>query len=212
VNLGKLSIFSRLGSAHRLALGIATAAIFAIAMGVSSPAHAQYGRRYYGGPPGYYPTAYRSGVVAGLGVGVGALNADACGSDCGGGLSLEGHLGGMIDPRMALMFDAWAIFHSNPEFNSTTTSGIYTGALQFWLAPIVWLKGGLGVGNTHIDEPGVRLGSATAFAMMGAAGVELVHTGFFALDLQGRVGHTFFSNADGGPVTDVAFMVGVNWY
>jgi hypothetical protein len=47
---------------------------------------------------------------------------------------------------------------------------------------------------------------------MGGAGVELVQRGPFALDLQGRVGHTFFSNADGGAVTQYAFMIGFNWY
>jgi hypothetical protein len=47
---------------------------------------------------------------------------------------------------------------------------------------------------------------------MGAGGVELVHSQFFAMDVQGRLGHTFFSNSEGGPVTDFAFMVGFNWY
>jgi hypothetical protein len=211
VNFGKLWMSGGLRSFPRLMLGITSAVVFAAVLGASSAAQAQYGRRYYNGP-GYYPTAYRSGLVAGVGVGVGALDATDCGGDCGGGLSLEGHIGGMLDPRVALLFDAWAIFHSNPDVSSTTTSGIYTGALQFWLTPIVWLKGGAGVGNTHISVPEGTLGSATAFALMGAGGVELVHSGYFGLDMQGRVGHTFFSNAEGGPVTDFAFMVGFNWY
>jgi hypothetical protein len=212
VKLAKLSHFRSVASGHRLALGVVTAAIFAVAMTSSSPAHAQYGRRYYA-QPGYYPgPGYRYGLVAGVGVGVGALNADQCAGDCGGGLSLEGHIGGMVNPRVAAMFDAWAIVHPNPDNDSTTTSGIYTGALQFWLAPIVWLKGGVGLGNTHVSDRLGTLGSATAFALMGAGGVELVHSQFFAMDVQGRLGHTFFSNAEGGPVTDFAFMVGFNWY
>jgi hypothetical protein len=208
----KLGTPDNFGIIHRAALGIATAAIFVVALGASSTAQAQYyGRpRYYSQP--YYPASYRTGLVVGVGVGVGALTADNCGGDCGGGLSLEGHIGGMIDPRLAIEFDAWAIFHRNPDVSSTTTSGIYTGALQMWLTPIVWIKGGIGVGNTRVSDRLGPLGEATNFAIMGAAGVELVHSGFFALDLQGRLGHTFFSNAEGGPVTDYAFMVGFNWY
>ena len=93
-----------------------------------------------------------------------------------------------------------------------TTSTLYTGALQFWLTPIVWLKGGLGLGNTTFGNNIDGFTGATAFAIMGGAGVELVQRGPFALDLQGRVGHTFFSNADGGPITQYAFMIGFNWY
>lgn len=207
----KLSKLRILGSRHRMALAIASAGVFALALGSSSTAHAQYGRPRYYAAPGYNP-GYRSGLVAGIGIGVGALSADQCGGDCGGGLSLEGHIGGMLDPRTALMFDAWAVFHRNPDFASTTTSGIYTGALQFWLTPILWIKGGAGIGNTQISDAIGSLGSASAFALMGGVGVELVHSGIFALDLQGRLGHTFFSDADGGAVNNYAFMVGFNWY
>jgi hypothetical protein len=212
VKLAKLNILRSLASTHRLALGVFTTAVFVAVMTTSSAAHAQYGRRYYS-QPGYYPgPSYRYGLVAGVGVGVGTLNADQCAGDCGGGLSLEGHIGGMVDPRVAAMFDAWAIVHPNPDNDSTTTSGVYTGALQFWLTPIFWLKGGAGIGNTHVSDRLGNLSSATAFALMGAGGVELVHSQFFALDVQGRLGHTFFTNAEGGPVTDFAFMVGFNWY
>ena len=210
----KLSKLGILGSRHRVALAMVSAAVFAFALGSSSTAHAQYyGRPRYYAAPGYYPGGgYRSGLVAGVGIGVGGISADQCGGDCGSGLSLEGHIGGMVDPRLALMFDAWAVFHRNTDFDTTTTSGVYTGALQFWLSPIVWLKGGVGLGRTERSDFFGPLGSASGFAIMGAGGVELVHTGFFALDLQGRIGHTFISNADGGAVTDYAFMVGFNWY
>ncbi|HET6150020.1 MAG TPA: hypothetical protein VFH68_20940 [Polyangia bacterium] len=208
----KISKLGSSGSRRRLALALASAAIFAVGVGSSSTAHAQYGRPRYYAQPGYYPPAYRSGLVAGVGIGFGGISADQCGGDCGGGLSLEGHIGGMLNPNLALEFDAWAVFHRNNDFDTTTTSGIYTGALQVWLTPILWLKGGAGLGNTERSDFFGSLGSASGFAIMGAAGVELVHSGFFALDLQGRIGHSFFSNADGGAVTNYAFMVGFNWY
>jgi len=206
----------KLARTYLIAFGIAVAVI----LGSTSSASAQYyGRpRYYAQPgyqPGYYPAPgyYRNGLVIGVGIGIGGLTADSCGDLCGSGLSLEGHIGGMINPRTALMFDAWTVIHPIPNSDGDTTNTIYAGAAQFWLSPIVWLKGGLGLGNTQISSNSVgTISDATAFALMGAVGVEDVHTGPFALDLQGRIGHTFYSQADGGPITDYAFMVGFNWY
>jgi hypothetical protein len=205
----------KLARTYWIVLGIAVAVI----LGSTSTASAQYyGRpRYYQQPPGYYPPppgyGYRNGLVLGVGIGVGGLTADSCGDLCGAGLALEGHIGGMINPRAALMFDAWTVIHPIPNTDGDTTNTIYAGAAQFWLSPIVWLKGGIGLGNTRISSNSVgTITDATALALMGAAGVEVVHSGPFALDLQGRIGHTFYSNADGGPITDYAFMVGFNWY
>jgi hypothetical protein len=187
----------------------------AVLLGASSKASAQYyGRpRYYAAPAYYPPAGYRSGLVLGGGIGVGGLTADACGDTCGGGLSLEGHIGGMINPRLALMFDAWTVIHPVNSFNGTTTDTIYAGALQFWASPIVWFKGGIGLGNTTVSNPVENsIRGATATALMGAIGVELLQNGPFALDLQGRIGHTFFDNADGGAMTDYALMIGFNFY
>jgi hypothetical protein len=204
----------KLGHTHRIAIGIAAAAVFVVTLGSASTAHAQYRQRYYA-QPGYYPSSgySRGGLVVGFGLGFGALSADSCGDLCGSALSLEGHIGGMVDPRMALMFDAWTTIHPIPNSDGDTTNTLYTGALQLWLSPIVWLKGGIGLGNTRISSNSVgTITDATAFALMGAGGVELVHAGWFALDLQARLGHTFYSQADGGPITNFAFMVGFNWY
>jgi hypothetical protein len=119
----------------------------------------------------------------------------------------------MINPRLALMFDAWTVIHPVNSFNGTTTDTIYAGALQAWASPIVWFKGGIGLGNTTVSNPVENsIRGATATALMGAIGVELLQNGPFALDLQGRVGHTFFSSADGGAMTDYALMIGFNWY
>jgi hypothetical protein len=192
-----------------IVLGLAAAVL----LGSSSKASAQYyGRpRYYAPAPAYYPpSAYRSGLVLGGSIGFGGLTAEAC-DICGSGLSLEGHIGGMLNPQAALMLDVWTVIHPVDNI-SDTTSTLYTGALQFWLTPILWLKGGLGLGNTTFGNNIDGFTGATAFAIMGGAGVELVQRGPFALDLQGRVGHTFFSNADGGAVTQYAFMIGFNWY
>ena len=187
----------------------------AVLIGSSSQASAQYyGRpRYYAQPAYYPPSTYRNGLVLGAAIGVGGLTADQCGDLCGSGLSLEGHIGGMVNPRMAIVFDAWTVIHPTNSFNGSTTDTIYSGALQFWAAPMVWFKGGIGLGNTTVSNNDLNtIQGATALALMGAVGVEILQNGPFALDLQGRVGHTFFSDSDGGPITNYAFMVGFNWY
>ena len=194
-----------------IVLGLAAAVL----LGSSSQASAQYyGRpRYYAAPAYYPPGGYRNGLVLGGGIGFGGLTADRCGDLCGGGLSLEGHIGGMLNPRIALMFDAWTVIHPQSNFNGNTTDTIYSGALQLWASPIVWFKGGFGLGNTTVSNNNtLTIRGATAAALMGAIGIELLQNGPFALDLQGRVGHTFFSVDDGGAMTDYALMIGFNFY
>lgn len=192
------------GKRLALALGIGLLTTFASL----SAAHAQYGapRPYYGSPP---PPrgVYRSGLVIGFGLGGGSIIADNC-SNCGGGGAFEGHIGGMIHPRLALMFELWGI--GRPTDSGTLSHVIYGGALQYWVADIVWLKGGLG-GGTISFEDGVTGASVSesSLAISGAAGVEVLQTYNFALDLQLKVSHTTVSQ---GGATNVALLVGFNWY
>ena len=68
-----------------------------------------------GYPPPYYPPppppppppgVFRSGLVFGFSGGVGAIHVDGwVGDACGIAGLLEGHIGGMINPRMALMLE-----------------------------------------------------------------------------------------------------------
>lgn len=208
--------FSRFAAATTSILPFIVFIVFIVILGTSSVAHAQY----YGPPrryaaPGYYapPPFYRSGLILGGAVGVGLISASDCGDTCGGGFSGEVHIGGMLNPRTALVFDAWTTIHPSANNDNATTNSIFTGALQIWLNDIVWLKGGIGVGRTSVtDQNDVTTGDASGLALMGAAGVELVHYVNFALDLQARAGHTFYSNSQGGDVEDFAFMIGFNWY
>jgi hypothetical protein len=195
---------------------IRTAIVAAMLLGGASVAQAQYAQPGYGPPPGYYPPPagyYRNGLVAGLAIGFGALDASGCDSTCGAGLSLEGNIGGMINPRMAVLFDAWTTIHPIPNTDGDTTNSIFAGALKYWATPIFWLEGGAGLGHTTVSSASAgTLGDSTAFALMGALGIELVQSGPFALDLQGRIARTFHSDADGGAINNFAFLVGFNWY
>jgi hypothetical protein len=204
-------------SAKRLAFafGIALVAL----LGSVSAAQAQYAP-----PPPYYPPpppppprgVYRSGLVVGFGVGGGAITASNCDPECGGAFAGEFHIGGMIHPRMAILFDAFGAFHpwTDPVFNDshTTTNSFWMGALQYWATDILWVKGGMGIGHIQVTNNSGNFveGDETGFGLMGAVGVEVVQSYNFALDIQGRIAHGFYSQ--GGDANNFALLVGFNWY
>jgi hypothetical protein len=187
--------------------------VLALLIGSVSVAHAQYPPPY-GPPPGYYGPrgVYRNGLVIGFGAGIGGISASDCGDVCGVVGSGEFHIGGMLNPRLALVADFWANLRNSASIDATVWNGIYTGALQYWLTDMFWLKGGMGLGHMQLTDnaSSVAFGDEWGFALMGAGGVEVMQSPNFALDLQARLGHGFFSQ--GGDVNSFAFMVGLNWY
>jgi hypothetical protein len=192
------------GTRLAVALGIGLLTGF----GSLSAAHAQYGapRPYYAPPP---PPrgVYRSGLVIGFGIGGGSILADQC-SNCGAGGAFEGHIGGMVNPRLAVVGELWGL--GRPTDSGTLTHVIYGAALQYWVADIVWLKGGLGGGTISFqDSVTLTTVSESALALSGAIGVELVQSYNFALDLQFRAAHTFVT---AGGADNIALLVGFNWY
>jgi hypothetical protein len=203
-------------SAKRFAVGFGIALV--ALLGSVSAAQAQYAP-----PPPYYPPpppppprgVYRSGLVLGFGVGGGAITASDCGDVCGGAIVGEFHIGGMINPRMAVLFDVFGADHpwSDPAGDShSTTNSFWMGALQFWPNDILWVKGGIGVGHIQVTNDSALLvsGDETGLGLMGAVGFEVVQSYNFALDIQGRIAHGFYSQ--GGDANNLAVLVGFNWY
>ena len=199
------------GKRLALALGIGIVTLLA-----SLSAEAQYGP-----PPPYYPPpppaqvgVYRGGLTLGFGVGVGGISASNCDEICGAAGAGEFHIGAMLNPRMALMGDFWVNVHpwTIGGESGQTIHNISTLAVQYWATPQLWLKGGAGFGRMQIqsDFDGYTFGDETGFAVMGAGGFEIMQAPTFALDLQLRFGHGFYSG--GGDVNAFAFMVGFNWY
>jgi len=181
--------------------------------GSLSAAHAQYGapRPYYGTPPAPRGV-YRSGLTFGGSLGLGAISSDGCGAYCGGAGMIEGHIGGMLNPRLALMGDFWGAAHrwDDGYGTGTTYQGLYTIALQYWVTDILWLKGGVGFAQLNFGYDGAAVPDENGPGIIGALGVEVLQAYNFALDLQFRLGHGFY---DTGPdVNNLALMVGVNWY
>src|SRR5207237_6214455 len=101
---------------HRKNLLLGIGVVLLTVLGSVSVADAQ------GYPPPYYPPpppppprgVFRAGIVWGFALGLGDVNSANCpngGSACGGAFAIEGHLGGMISPRTAVMFEAWGADH-----------------------------------------------------------------------------------------------------
>jgi len=207
---------------HRKNLIAGLGVVLLTVLGSVSIAEAQ------GYPPPYYPPppppppphgVYRSGLIFGVSAGLGAISASNCGDECGVAGLFEAHLGGMISPRAALMFEVWGADHPWTDAagdSRETINTFITGAAQYWLTDILWLKGGVGLAvirSTVVDDLGNSAeNSFSGFALFGAAGIEVLQTYNFALDIQLRIGNGFYSQADGGDAQNYAVMVGFNWY
>jgi hypothetical protein len=208
---------------HRKNLIVGLGVVLLTVLGSVSIAEAQ------GYPPPYYPPppppppphgVYRGGLVFGFSGGVGAIHTDNCGDACGVAGMGEGHIGGMINPRMALLLEIWVADHPWSAGGSSfeTINSFFTGAAQYWVNDIVWIKGGLGVAEIH-EDTGYGYGytyasnSSTGFALFGAAGVEVMQSYNFALDIQLRIGNGFYSDSLGSfSVQNYGLLVGFNWY
>jgi hypothetical protein len=209
---------------HRKNLIVGLGVVLLTVLGSVSIAEAQ------GYPPPYYPPppppppphgVYRAGLVFGFSAGVGSIHYNDCGDACGVAGLLEGHIGGMINPRTALMLEIWGADHpfSSGGNSFETINSFFTGAVQYWVNDIVWIKGGLGVAelrqtvNDTYDNYGYTSADITGFALFGAAGVEVMQSYNFALDIQLRIGNGFYSqDGDSFSAQNYALMVGFNWY
>jgi len=186
-------------------------------LGTALPAQAQGYRRggYYGGPPPPPRGVLRSGFVLGGSIGIGGIFFEDCdGCDGLGGLALQFDLGGMVSPTVAILFDGAINLHWFDEDNSVLSSHTYTGAVRGWVTPNLWLQGGLGLAllEAH-DEFGFLEDRFTGFALVAAGGVELVQLYNFTLDLQLRVSASRFDDrGDKFGVTNLALLLGINWY
>jgi hypothetical protein len=207
---------------HRKNLIVGLGVVLLTVLGSVSIAEAQ------GYPPPYYPPppppppphgVYRAGLVFGFSGGVGAIHTNNCGDACGVAGLLEGHIGGMINPRMALMLEIWGADHPFSAGGSSfeTINSFFTGAAQYWVNDIVWIKGGLGFAEIREDFNSYGYGytsnSSSGFGLFGAAGVEVMQAYNFALDIQLRIGNGFYSDSAGSfSVQNYGLLVGFNWY
>ncbi len=202
---------------RRVALIIATVA----AVSVPSLAAAQApGAATYQPPPPPPPThepaelfAQRAGFTIGVTLGPGNIGvADSSGDvvESFDGVAMSLSIGGMLSPRLALVGDLWNITHMDYDQDFRLQHGIITVALQYWLTPRLWAKGGIGRARYAVGTIDYKQAQSDEVpAVMGAVGYELSHGRSFAFDAQLRFG---VGSYDEGDIHSGALVLGLNWY
>jgi hypothetical protein len=176
-------------------------------------------------PPPYYgppPALERNGITVGFGFGLGAMNADSGPLRCSGSDydpvagGIDFHIGGMINPRLALMFEiAGTGQQLDADGVEMLTQVMLLGAVQYWVTPMLWIKGGIGTSSLGLSyDDGYESDSAeldTGLGVLGAIGFEVLHSTQFAIDLQLRLASGSYGNLD-DEIHSGTFGVGFNWY
>jgi opacity protein-like surface antigen len=189
----------------RLAVSLALASLAVTA--AAAPALAQ--------SPGAAPAATaRTGWNVGFGVGGGNLSCDGQGCD---GVTEAGsgnlHVGYMSRPRLAAVFDLWGMAHTENQLTVAHTIG--TVGLRYWLAPRLWLQGGVGGAHASFHYKGALVDvsnrTESVLGVMGAVGFELIDRPDFAIDIQLRGGTGFYRDND-AKAHNEALTVGFTWF
>lgn len=186
------------------------------------PPPGSYGghRGGYYAPPPYDPT--RRGLTLGFGVHLGGMDSDSNLTECfdcdyepiAGGFDF--HIGGMINPQMAILGEIfWHAQAIDADGFNWLSQTMVMAALQFWVTPQLWIKGGLGVASlqSHFEDDFESVDEEidTGAAVMGAAGFEVLSSPWFAVDLQVRLASGSYEGID-EQVNVGTLGVGVNWY
>lgn len=147
----------------------------------------------------------RKGFIIGLGVGGGQMTCDGCESLSGPAFAL--HLGGMIHPKLALVLDSSGVVRE--EEGVTLSSAVVGPAVQYWVSPRMWVKGGVGGGRLVASIDNVTSSSDWGLGFMGGVGVEALQKKKFTIDLQFR-----FTTAkiEGERTNNFFGLVGFNFY
>jgi len=179
------------------------------------------GRPVSPAPGGFHNRAGR--LALGFSLGLGGMHDDgsaitSCANCDFQPLAGEGdfHIGGMLSPRFALLFEAQGniqtISSSGLRGADTTLSqGAAMVAAQVWLLPMLWIKGGLGFSHLQIDDQFFTEDLGGGAALMGAIGFEILSAPNFALDLQGRIIEGTY-NSGNDHLTSGTIGLGINWY
>jgi hypothetical protein len=156
----------------------------------------------------------RDGFTFGVALGGGNLgcSGEGCDDFVEAG-SLDAHIGGMITPQVAGVFETWWMVHSEDRVSIDQT--ILTGGTRFWPVNHFWLQGGLGVARTSFQYDGVLLDvedhSEWVPAFQVGIGVEPVASEDFGLDLALRYGTGFYAEGD-SRIHNGSLTLGISFY
>jgi len=155
----------------------------------------------------------RHGLFGGGALWGGNISCD--GDNCGGfrkAGGASGHIGFMFSPRLGVLIDAWAMGSSENNVDITYVTG--TVDLRYYLAPIIWVQGGVGNGHAIVSALGFSARGDDVPVGELAAGVELARGHSWALDIEGKVAQGTSTSANGGVSTGrmVGLGVGITFF
>lgn len=191
--------------------------------------------------------AQRSGLVGGISFGggmldlQGPLNGDPAvalvrqNEETVSVMGFDVHLGAMVNDKTAAMFVMAGDFEPGRDshvpvdvrvgerqvlFSSSTTSlgsGVFAGALQRWLTPSIWIRGGGGAGfltrdftvGTDASYLTITLDRGYGLAIVGGVGVEVWRRGNFAADVEFHFTAVGVRSVKAYAPT---VQLGLNWY
>jgi hypothetical protein len=115
----------------------------------------------------------RNGLLLGASIGLGDSSPDQC-QECKTGLAVEGRIGAVLKPRLALL--AWAGSVAAAPNILSDRRGRHKGfiaALQYWPSHRFWLRAGGGVATVERQDPGLFDYSTSHAAGLAGIGFEI---------------------------------------
>jgi len=194
-------------------LSLAAAALV-VGWSGGTPAFAQ-GQGYQQQPPppsGYAPAAaqgpfgHHSGVMVGVGIGMGSVSCDGC-ETSEIEVAFDFHLGGFVSPQLAIMWDYGGLVDSEGDLTAVLAS--HTAAAQYWVAPKVWIKGGLGVAQAYVSF-GSESDSEFGVAGLVGGGYDIMQSNNFVLDVSARLSFLDFDELNTN-LTMITGIIGARW-
>jgi len=147
----------------------------------------------------------RVGLELGVGLQAGHISCESEGDFCdgfteAGGLNLN--LAYFLSPGFGLALDLWGMAHTEDEF--TFAHYVNTIGVKWRPVPILTLSAGIGSAHASIDYDGaISARSENAFAIMGAASLDLIRSRSWALSVEARFGTGFYGDRNDNNTADV---------
>jgi hypothetical protein len=194
---------------------------------VAAPTEAAAQPGYYAGPqpnarlPGGFHN--RQGrVMWGGSFGLGGMNDDGGDIECENcdygtlAVGVNAHIGGFVNPRLALMLDLQLNAQQlSQEFFVEDDVYLYQTAamlaVQYWLTPQLYIKGGLGLAHLEVSDTFEAEEIDNGTAVMGALGFELFSSRLMSVNLEGRLVNGSYKGIDNN-ITAGTVGIGVSFF
>lgn len=156
----------------------------------------------------------RVGLELGFGLQAGHIACESEGDFCddfteAGGLNLNAAY--FLSPTFGIALDLWGMAHTENDF--TFSHYVNTIGIKWRPVPILTLSAGIGSAHATLEYDGLfeaQTTSEDAFAIMGAASLDLIRGRHWALSVEARFGNGFYGDEnDNGTADIVGRNVGV---